>query len=155
MSFDPLAATGLLVYSDPKTREHSLLGTAAMHRRPTRSLTAAHCVRDVPNPRRIRIEFPRLGYFARVTDVHLHPDADLAVLVSPDDELDPRLPPMDPFRLSADDYSLGEEFAAYGYPTEGPVLLVPLTDQRLDCSVATTRGSSSSRTTATRTSLEN
>jgi hypothetical protein len=83
MSFDPLAATGLLVYSDPESTEGlSLLGTSAAFRRPTFALTAAHCVRDIPKPRRIRIEYPRLGYFIRVGDIQIHPEADLAALVS-------------------------------------------------------------------------
>jgi hypothetical protein len=121
MSFDPLTATGLLVYSDPKSNEGpSSLGTSAMFRRPTFALTAAHCVRDIPKPRRIRIEYPRLGYFVRVSDIQIHPQADLAVIVSPEEELHPKLPPMDPFRLTAGNWGLGKEFAAYGYPTEGP-----------------------------------
>lgn len=57
----------------------------------------------------------------RITGVILHTEADLAILESPpDDDDDMKGYPPGAFTNFVGNWSLGEEFMAYGFPMEGP-----------------------------------
>lgn len=116
-SFDPLAATGLvrLVWEGGS----SYGGTCFAFRQPYVALTAAHCV--PPDAAVVWVEFPRRGDVRKATDVIRHPEADIAVvLTTPEVGDDGTGYPADTFWNCVGNWALGEEFFAYGFPTEGP-----------------------------------
>jgi hypothetical protein len=122
MEQDPLSCVGLLSYADPMDGGPiSILGTCAAFRQPHIALTAAHVVRDVPKPTRIRIDYPRKAFMRGVREVLFHPDADVAILVSPPDTDDDFVGyPEGAFTNFVGNWSLGEDVYAYGFPVEGP-----------------------------------
>jgi len=118
---DPLSAVGLVSYSDEERRTLSILGTCTAFRQPHVALTAAHILQRVSNDRRVRIDYPRRGHMQPVTKIERHPDADIALLVSPPDgDDDLKGYPPGAFSNFVANWGLGEEFMAYGFPVEGP-----------------------------------
>ena len=121
MERDPLSCVGLVSYLDESAGSRSILGTCAAFRQPHIALTAAHTVREIVKPTRVRIDYPRRALTRTVSRVALHPSADLALLVSPPDESDA----FEGYREGAfsnfvGNWSLGEDLFAYGFPLEGP-----------------------------------
>lgn len=79
MSFDPLAAVGAVIAIDGAgVSTHA--GSCFLFRHSHYALTAAHCV--PPSAEGFRVELPRLARAQPVLQVHTHPEADLAVLVT-------------------------------------------------------------------------
>jgi hypothetical protein len=120
MKQNPIACVGLLSYADPGDGGPiSILGTCGAFRQPHLALTAAHVVRDVPMPTRIRIDYP--DFMRGVGHVLFHPDADVAILVSPPDSDDNfEGYPKGAFANFVQPSGLGEDVSAYGFPVEGP-----------------------------------
>ena len=122
MEQDPIACVGLVSYSDPESGGPiSILGTCAAFRQPHIALTAAHVVKDVPKPTRIRINYPRTGLMRGIREVLLHPEADVAILLSrPNGDDDFHGYPEGAFTDFVPPSGLGEDVLAYGFPVEGP-----------------------------------
>jgi hypothetical protein len=97
------------------------LGTCALFRRDDIAITAAHVVGDLEGGE-LQVYFPRLRRGASVVEVIRHDTADLALLriLPPADE---SKRPEDAFWDFVSNLSLGEEFIAYGFPTQGPGML--------------------------------
>ncbi len=114
--FDPISATGV-VHLVTKTGD-SYGGTCFAFRQPHVVLTAAHCV---PAEAEIWVEFPRRGDRRRAIRVVKHPEADIAVIITePLANDDGRGYAKGTFWDCVGNWGLGEEFLAYGFPTEGP-----------------------------------
>ena len=112
-SFNPLLAIGPLFRTMP---EGGFLGTAFAYRDTQYFVTAAHCVRDVAVDE-LGVLLPRHSEdFVHVTDVVIHPQADVAVLRTRSRED----VPFEPFWNCVANWGLGEEFIAYGYPDARP-----------------------------------
>lgn len=116
MTFNPLAATGLLTAQEDGPAE--ITGTCFLFRHDTIALTAAHCIPQ--NGVNLAAHFPLLGRTDSVTEVRRHPNADIAVLFlgKQPDQYPPR--PEHAFWDRVSNWHLGEDFIAYGYPSEGP-----------------------------------
>lgn len=67
------------------------------------------------------MSFPRRDETRPVTRVRTHPEADLAIIeTEPDEEDSGEGYPRDSFVNFVGNLSLGEDFLAYGFPSEGP-----------------------------------
>ena len=112
-AFDPLAATGLLWHGDPKTEMHGAVafaGSCFAFRSPGHVLTAAHCLGGMP-AEYLGIQFGD-HMLSGINDVIVHPTADAAILRFPTTVFEG----LEAFWGSVGNYSLGEDFFAYGFP---------------------------------------
>lgn len=113
---NPLSAVKTLVRQNVRTRAPgALLGSCFALRHRRHYLTAAHCVKGLPTE-----EVHVLGHtdgvaeYRTVSDVIIHPTADVAILTVVTRETDTS----DPFWGTVGNYSLGEDFLAFGYPED-------------------------------------
>jgi Trypsin-like peptidase domain len=123
---DPVSATGILARAlSPRGRdemraaaEHvhdaEFAGTCFAFRRSNVFLTAAHCV---PNDHGLFVNCRGVPTLYEVEQVHMHPDADIALL-----QLGESVWPggVEPFVDIGPRPKLGTEFMAYGYPEDFP-----------------------------------
>jgi S1-C subfamily serine protease len=105
---NPLAATGVVYRAEGS--KPTPLGSCFLFRDPGFVLTASHCVRDV-DAASINVYFPMASQDAPVSRVASHPNADLAVLMVSGLAVEP-------FWGAVGNYSLGEDFFAYGFPED-------------------------------------
>lgn len=115
--FNPLEATGLVI----SVRDHrdSYEGTCFAFRQPHVVLTAAHCIPDEASE--LWVDFPVQQTRRMVVDIVQHPSVDVAIMVtSRRDDDDGMGYSAGAFWNCVGNVSLGEEFMAYGFPTEGP-----------------------------------
>jgi len=115
-AFDPLRATGLIHLRRNDAESYS--GTCFAFRQSHVVLTAAHCV--PPEVSDVVVEFPHRIERHDAVEVVRHPSADIAIATlhpAPDD--DGTGYPKDAFWNCVGNWGLGEEFMAYGFPTEG------------------------------------
>lgn len=119
---DLLAFTGVVItgVSGPEVdADVSVGGSCFLFRSDHVALTAAHCVPETVD--RPDVVFPRSGRVMHVREVIRHPAADAALLIGQEADLDsplgrPEVAPVD----GVGNVGLGEEFACYGYPVDGP-----------------------------------
>lgn len=112
MSFDPLEAVGLVM------AEGDVYGGCFRYRNEHTLLTAKHCL---PSTGDAIAVFPRSGRSQPIVRFERHPTADIALLVTETQASDSGSGyPDSAFWGSVSNWSLGEEFMAFGYPTEGP-----------------------------------
>lgn len=115
--FNPLEATGLVI----SVRDHldSYEGTCFAFRQPHVVLTASHCI--PVDASEIWVDFPMQRARRVAVDIIPHPSADVSIVVTsrPHDD-DGMGYPSGAFWNCVGNVSLGEEFMAYGFPTEGP-----------------------------------
>src|SRR5437764_10098258 len=104
--FNPLAATGLL-FESPEAEPSIFRGTCFAFRRSTHLLTPRHCVSGAQHPLAVFMTHP--GTWRAVQKVETHPTADVAILVV--EERDG-----ESFRSFVSNYTVGEDFIAYGFP---------------------------------------
>jgi hypothetical protein len=110
--FDPLRAVGVVF--EPNVGN---LGSCFGFRRSPYLLTAAHCVKGMA-PGRVGVLMPGHNEdYIRVTDVRVHPEADVAVLKADGSRLNPEL---EVFWDTVANWGMGEDFMAYGYPEDAP-----------------------------------
>jgi hypothetical protein len=109
---NPLNGVGL-VFEERDGAMPAFLGTCFAYRNRAYFLTAAHVVAD-RQLARLAVLSPREGVFSTPRAVHLHPEADIAILVlhPPGREI------IEPFWGSVSNYALGEEYFAYGFPED-------------------------------------
>lgn len=94
-------------------------GTCFCFRHEHVALTASHCVVDTASA--IELLFPRVGRSRRVERIERHPQADIALLVTAIQTADKGEGyPEHAFWDCVSNWTLGEEFFAYGFPSEGP-----------------------------------
>lgn len=118
MPFDPLGAVGAVIAVD-NAGIATFTGTCFLFRHSHCAVTAAHCVPETAHE--FRIELPRLGRAQRVVELHRHPQADVAVLLSePVDADDGQGYPAEAFWDAVGNWGLGEQYMIYGFPSEGP-----------------------------------
>lgn len=116
-SFDPLVATGAVRLVTEQRDVYG--GTCFAFRQPHVALTAAHCVPT--DAQEIWLHFPRRGECRMATAVVHHSEADVAVVFTSADEADDGSGyPEGAFWNCVGNWGVGEEFLAYGFPTEGP-----------------------------------
>lgn len=118
--FKPTDATGVLEFVNDSDSTPVPLGSCAAFRQDRFVLTAAHCV-AARSAAQMRVVFPGRKESRDVVGVVAHPTADVAVVETEpreDDVAEGR--PMRAFWDLVDDYGIGEEFIAYGFPVEGP-----------------------------------
>lgn len=113
---NPLSAVKILVQQNVRTRTPGeLLGSCFAFRHRSHYLTAAHCVKGLPAD-----EIHVLGHtdsgveYRTATEVVIHPSADVALVTVLTRETDTA----EPFWDTLGNYSLGEDFLAYGYPED-------------------------------------
>ena len=109
---NPLNAVGL-VFQEREGTSNAFLGSCFAYHQQTHFLTAAHVVRDRP-VEKIVVLSSREGVFCPLREVHIHPNADAAVLIlkSAGREI------VEPFWGCVGNYALGEEYFAYGFPED-------------------------------------
>lgn len=109
---NPLNAVGL-VFEERESSPMAFLGSCFAYQQRTHFLTAAHVIRDKPVERLVVLS-PQEGVFCPLREVHIHPNADAAVLVlkSSGREI------VEPFWGCVGNYALGEEYFAYGFPED-------------------------------------
>jgi hypothetical protein len=94
-------------------------GTCFAFRQPHIALTAAHCIPT--DAQEVWVQYPRRGDRRKATNVIRHSEADVAVIfTSPDENDDGTGYPEGAFWNCVGNWGMGEEFLAYGFPTEGP-----------------------------------
>lgn len=109
---NPLNAVALL-FQIVENREPIFLGSCFAYCQRTHFLTANHCVLD----REVATVFvvsPTDGRARKVSEILTHPSADVSLLIVDAQENDQ----VEPFWGCVGNYSLGEEFMAYGYPED-------------------------------------
>ena len=101
------------------TEKMDPLGSCFLFRSDVTALTAAHCV---PNNDHVYIIlFPNTKKVLKVERVERHPIADIAILFcAGEDTRTEQSRPAIAFWDGVGNFTLGEEFVAFGYPTEGP-----------------------------------
>jgi len=118
VTFDPLTAVGLVLYTNPDGNE-VVGGSCFLYRRDEVALTAAHCIPE--SALNVRLLFPRLDAIpTAVLNVERHPTADLAAVYTNRSELAEPGYPRYAFWNHVGNYALGEQFFAFGFPVEGP-----------------------------------
>ena len=118
MPFNPLSAVGAVVAFDA-TETPTFSGTCFLFRHSHIALTANHCVPETAA--HLRLEFPGLGRFQRVEGVERHATADLAVITTERVAKDNGQGyPDEAFWDCVSNWSLGEPYMTYGFPSEGP-----------------------------------
>jgi len=118
MTFDPLAAVGI-VLTTAREGLQEISGTCFLFRHEHVALTAGHCA--AADAASIDLVFPRLGRSQRVEQIDRHPTADVALLVTKVEPGDPGSGyPERAFWDRVGNWSLGEEFFAYGFPSDAP-----------------------------------
>lgn len=119
MAFNPLQATGML-YVQNEHGDESFAGSCFLFREDNVVLTAAHCVPPSIAGARIMLSYPKREM--PVLDIRRHPSADIAVLVCGEEYAyrNESGYPETAFWDGVNNWSLGEGFNAFGYPSEGP-----------------------------------
>lgn len=111
--FDPLEAVGLVIAG------REVYGSCFRFRNEHTILTAKHCVPTTGGP--IVAFFPRSMRSQPAVRVVMHPTADIALLVTEAQAGDSGSGyPSSAFWDRVSNWGLGEEFTAFGYPSEGP-----------------------------------
>ncbi|MFK0002543.1 serine protease [Paenarthrobacter sp. NPDC090522] len=119
MTFNPLHATGMVFLKDAEG-EFAFSGSCFLFREDNVLLTAAHCVPESISTVIVHLPFGRREM--KVETIHRHPTADVAMLIC-GDQYAYRAGsgyPESAFWDGASNFSLGEQFSAFGYPSEGP-----------------------------------
>lgn len=112
---NPLRAVGKVMRASPGFGPpFKFLGSCFSLRWNNRFVTAAHCVDGVP-PEELGVETPVGGIVSRVSWVRAHETADIAVLALSGFLIGGET---HPFWGVVSNWSLGEEFMAYGYPAD-------------------------------------
>jgi hypothetical protein len=112
-----LDAVGILVAK--VNDEWDAQGSCFLFRSDALALTAAHCVPQELEP--FAVQLPHLGTTLPVERIERHPTADIAMLFcSAEDTLSEIGVPTTAFLDGDGNWSVGDTFYAYGYPTEGP-----------------------------------
>ena len=112
---NPLLAVGRLRRWNPETLPNfPYLGTCFAYRWQNRFLTAAHCIHGIPHTE-IAVESPS-GIIQTATEVEFHPTADIAVIAC--GALQIKGMETDPFWMTVENWQLGEEIMAYGFPID-------------------------------------
>lgn len=120
MRFDPLDVIGSVFTYEVKDGEAKIvhLGTCFAFRSAITVITAAHVVRE--EGRSYRVFFPRTNVFYEVSEVVLHPEADIALLRLAPMEVPGVEFPEEAFWDGVSNYSLGEDLMSFGFPSDGP-----------------------------------
>lgn len=113
--FNALAATGIV---SVRVGDHTgWTGSCFAFRQPHIALTAAHCV---PEADEVWLHYPGRDQRRRSVRIERHPDADVAIVFTePDLDDDGEGYHPSTFWNHVGNWSMGEEFYAYGFPTEG------------------------------------
>lgn len=123
------AATGMVLGLGNNRSEHSVTGTCVAFRSSHVALTAAHCVPE--DERDLWLAFPGTVDASPVVRVEKHPKADVAALfMAPHARRQVTITGVEEEVVSsrrethlwnlADDFTVGEELVAFGFPVEGP-----------------------------------
>ena len=94
-------------------RTPDIVGTCFAFRRSNFFLTAHHVIKSVDNAD-LAISFLTTPGLRVVTQVHVHPQADVAIL----EAADPQTGTIEPFWDVVSNIHLGETFAAFGFPED-------------------------------------
>jgi S1-C subfamily serine protease len=114
---NPLDAVGIVLAL--VNDEWEPQGSCFLFRSDALALTAAHCVPDALES--FAVHLPHLGRNLPVAQIERHPTADIAMLFCVgEDALTEAGGPATAFLDGVGNWSMGESFYAYGYPTEGP-----------------------------------
>ncbi len=101
------------------TEKMNPLGSCFLFRSDVMAVTAAHCVPD--DDASYIVLFPNTKKVLKVERVERHPTADIAILFcGGEDTRTEQGYPTIAFWDGVGNFTLGEEFVAFGYPTEGP-----------------------------------
>ena len=120
MRFNPLLAVGIVLVAD-RAGVAVFSGSCFGFRRESTALTAAHCC--PVDASETQVLFPGLSPTPRpVVRIERHPTADVAALYFDGSEAVPDVDdyPEHAFWDHVANLGLGEEFEAYGFPTDGP-----------------------------------
>jgi hypothetical protein len=111
LDMNPLLATGLVMRAE--SRGDTLLGSCFAIRDSRVFLTAAHCIGEL-EARSVVVRSAGIPERRLVLHIVRHPSADLALLEIPkaDEE------GAEPFVYAVSNWSLGEDFYAFGYPED-------------------------------------
>jgi len=117
MSENQLDAVGIVLAQ--VNDEWDAQGSCFLFRSDALALTAAHCVPEALEP--FAVQLPHLGTTMPVERIERHPASDIAMLFcTGEDTLTEKGDPTTAFLDGVGNWSVGETFHAYGYPTEGP-----------------------------------
>lgn len=109
---NPLNGVAMLFEVKPGTGEF-FLGSCFAYCQRTYFLTANHCVKE-KDPDTLLVLSPTDGISRRVAQVRNHPTADLSLLVVEQGSINL----IEPFWGCVGNFSLGEEFFAFGFPED-------------------------------------
>lgn len=131
MTFNPLAATGILFGANVASSVHPVVtGSCFLFRSDRVILTASHCVPTGYDFFRARFPWQRLD--RHVTEVRRHPTADLALLICEGEETwQDNGYPLHAFWDGVDNIGLGEDAFAYGFPAVGEPVVGDMYPPRL------------------------
>jgi hypothetical protein len=111
-----MRAVGQAVRWEPKKGiGPQFIGTCFAYRRQGHFITAAHCVGDLQADQ-LGVITPRGGLIKSAFAVTRHPSADIAIIETPTMHVEGD--EVEPFELIVSNWSLGEDFFAYGYPVD-------------------------------------
>jgi hypothetical protein len=113
---NPLRAVGQLMHWEPKRGiGPTFVGTCFAFRTGEHFITAAHCASSL-QAHQLAIRTPLGGLIKSALSLEKHPDADLAIVRVPSIHAEGDV--VEPFALIVGNWSLGEDFYAYGYPVD-------------------------------------
>jgi hypothetical protein len=110
---------GLVETLDDDNWKWNVHGSCFLFRSDALALTAAHCVPQQLEP--FLVHLPHLQLYLEVERVERHPTADIAIVFCKAEDTRTELgTPVNAFWDGTGNWLLGQNFYAYGYPTEGP-----------------------------------
>lgn len=113
---NPLRAVGQLLHWEPKVGlGPTYAGTCFAYRNAGYFITAAHCVGGLKYDH-LAVKTPRGGLIKSALEVHLHETADVAVVRTA--TIHAEGDEVEPFQSIVGNWTLGEDFFAYGYPVD-------------------------------------
>jgi len=111
-----MRAVGQAVHWEPKKGiGPTFIGTCFAYRRQGHFITAAHCVGDLKADQ-LGVITPLGSLIKSAFAVTRHPTSDIAIIETP--TIHAEGDEVEPFELIVSNWSLGEDFFAYGYPID-------------------------------------
>jgi hypothetical protein len=113
---NPLRGVGQLMHWEPKLGIGPVfIGTCFALRTAGHFITAAHCVGQLRHDQ-LAVRTPLGGLIKSALYVLVHPNADVAIVGVATMHVEGDV--VEPFELIVDNWGLGEDFFAYGYPAD-------------------------------------
>src|ERR1700674_213212 len=113
---NPLRAVGQAVHWEPKKGiGPTFIGTCFAYRRQGHFITAAHCLGDLQADQ-LGVMTPQRALIKSAIALTPHPTADIAIIETPTVHVEGDV--VEPFELIVSNWSLGEDFFAFGYPID-------------------------------------